>query len=57
MLWSITDFMVGIIAIINIYAIFNLRKLVVKEYENYISIKKHKSIFKVISLRKLIGKK
>lgn len=32
-LWTIVDFMVGIIAIINIYAIFNLRKIVIAEYK------------------------
>ena len=32
-LWSLTDVMVGVLAIINIYAIFSLRSIVVEEYK------------------------
>lgn len=35
LLWSITDALVGIIAIVNIYALFSLRKIVVEEYKEY----------------------
>jgi len=34
-LWNITDIMVGFIAIINIYAIFSLRKIVIDEFKYY----------------------
>lgn len=33
LLWTIVDFMVGIIAIINVYALFRLRRIVYKEYQ------------------------
>jgi len=32
-LWNITDIMVGIIAVINVYAIFKLRNIVMEEYK------------------------
>lgn len=35
LLWSITDILVGILAIINIYAIFSLRKIVIEEYKGW----------------------
>lgn len=35
LLWSITDILVGILAIINIYAIFSLRKIVIEEYKEW----------------------
>ena len=35
LLWTIVDILVGIIAIINIYALFSLRKIVVSEYKDY----------------------
>ena len=35
-LWNITDILVGILAIINIYAIFSLRNIVIEEYKYYI---------------------
>lgn len=53
LLWKITDIMVGIIAIINIYAIFSLRKIVIEEYKNYNDKRKKKYINKVFGLRKL----
>lgn len=34
-LWLIIDILVGIIAIINIYALFSLRKIVINEYHKY----------------------
>ena len=34
-LWNITDILVGILAIINIYAIFSLRNIVIEEYKYY----------------------
>lgn len=39
LLWNITDFFVGIMAIINIYAIFSLRKIVNEEYQYYKNFK------------------
>lgn len=36
-LWLIIDIMVGVLAIINIYALFKLRKIVVSEYNKYIT--------------------
>lgn len=35
LLWNITDALVGILAIINIYAIFSLRSIVIEEYRAY----------------------
>lgn len=35
LLWAIIDIMVGIIAIINIYALFALRKIILEEYRYY----------------------
>ena len=35
LLWNVTDVLVGILAIINIYAIFSLRKIVIEEYKCY----------------------
>lgn len=35
LLWSLTDIMVGFIAIINIYSIFLLRHIVIEEYKMY----------------------
>lgn len=32
-LWNVTDIMVGLMAIINIYAIFALRNIVLEEYK------------------------
>ncbi len=34
-LWNITDVLVGLLAIINIYAIYSLRDIVVEEYRSY----------------------
>ena len=35
LLWTIVDIMVGVIAVINVYALFALRKTVVEEYKYY----------------------
>lgn len=35
LLWNITDILVGLLAIINIFAIFSLRNIVIEEYKNY----------------------
>lgn len=35
LLWTIIDIMVGIIAIINVYALFKLRNVVIDEYKDY----------------------
>jgi len=42
-LWDITDIMVGILAIINSYAIFSLRHIVIDEYRYYMKQKNNKS--------------
>lgn len=34
-LWSITDILIGLLAIINIYATFSLRDIVIDEYKQY----------------------
>lgn len=34
-IWYVTDVMVGILAIINIYSIFKLRNIVEDEYKKY----------------------
>jgi len=34
-LWFMVDIMVGVLAIINIYALFSLRKIVIEEYKCY----------------------
>ena len=34
-IWYVTDVMVGILAIINVYSIFRLRKIVINEYKLY----------------------
>jgi len=37
LLWYIVDIMVGMLAVINVYAMFSLRKNVVEEYKDYVS--------------------
>jgi len=34
-LWQLTDIVVGVLAIINIYAIYNLKDIVIEEYRFY----------------------
>lgn len=51
-LWNITDFMVGIIAIINIYSIYTLRKIVIDEYKSYKLKRNKKYKGKVIKIRR-----
>lgn len=44
-LWNITDALVGILAISNIYAMFSLRSIVVEEYKNYKKYNKRSNIY------------
>ena len=46
LIWTIVDIMIGIIAIINVYALFRLRGIVVEEYRYYkLHIQNSKSLF------------